>query len=92
MPQIYRMGSYRIYFWSNEGMPLEPLHFHVSKGKPSKNSTKVWMLEDGTCEIENNNSQIPTKILRNIIMTMESMSDYVKDEWIGFFGSISYKG
>lgn len=92
MPQIFRMGEYRIYFWSNEGEPLEPLHFHISKGKPSKNATKVWMLKDGSCKLVHNNSKIPEKTLKNIIETMESMSDRVKNEWIDFFGSISYIG
>ncbi|MCI9560316.1 DUF4160 domain-containing protein [Clostridiaceae bacterium] len=30
MPQIFRIGSYIIYFWSNENTPLEPEHVHIS--------------------------------------------------------------
>ena len=26
MPQLLRIGPYSIYFWSNEGDPLEPIH------------------------------------------------------------------
>ena len=26
MPQLLRFGPYRVYFWSNEGLPLEPVH------------------------------------------------------------------
>ena len=40
MPQILRIGPYSIYFWSNEGDPLEPIHVHVAKGKPIPNATK----------------------------------------------------
>jgi len=29
MPQIFRIGSYVIYFWSNENNPIEPVHVHV---------------------------------------------------------------
>lgn len=29
MPQILRIGPYSIYFWSNEGDPLEPVHVHI---------------------------------------------------------------
>ena len=43
MPQLYRIGEFRIYFWMNEGEPLEPIHVHVSKGTPSGNSTKIWI-------------------------------------------------
>ncbi len=26
MPQIFRIGSYWVYFWSDESKPLEPVH------------------------------------------------------------------
>ena len=29
MPQLLRIGPYSIYFWSNEGDPLEPIHVHI---------------------------------------------------------------
>lgn len=41
MPQIFSIGSYIIYFCSNEGEPLEPVHVHISKSHPEKNATKV---------------------------------------------------
>lgn len=25
MPQIFKIGSFWVYFWSNEGVPLEPV-------------------------------------------------------------------
>ena len=90
MPQLFRMGKYRIYFWSNEGDPLEPIHFHISEGKPSKNATKVWLLKNGKCRIENNNSRIPDKTLNNIIKFMEGVSDVVEDRWKEHFGDIFY--
>jgi len=31
MPQVFRLGEYWIYFWTNEGKPVEPVHVHVSK-------------------------------------------------------------
>lgn len=43
MPQIFRIGSYWIYFGENEGRPNEPIHVHVSEGNPSKSATKVWI-------------------------------------------------
>jgi len=43
MPQIFKIGSYIVYFWSNEGEPLEPIHVHIVEGIPSGNATKVWM-------------------------------------------------
>ena len=42
MPQIFRIGSYIIYFWSNESDPLEPVHVHIAEGKATVNATKIW--------------------------------------------------
>ena len=33
MPQIFKIGSYTVYFWSNEGKPLEPIHVHIAEGR-----------------------------------------------------------
>ena len=39
--QIFRVGPYSIYFWSNENNPLEPIHVHIAEGKATANATKV---------------------------------------------------
>lgn len=37
MPQVFRIGSYWVYFWTNEGDPLEPVHVHaLATMKPSQ--------------------------------------------------------
>ena len=41
MPQVFKIGSYWVYFWANENDPLEPIHVHVSQGAPSSNATKI---------------------------------------------------
>ena len=43
MPQIFKLGSYNVYFWSNESCPLEPVHVHVSQGSPAESTTKIWI-------------------------------------------------
>lgn len=58
MPQIFRMGEYWIYFWTNENKPIEPIHVHIAKGKPTENATKVWITSTGKCYLCNNNSRI----------------------------------
>ena len=40
MPQVFKIGSYWVYFWTNENRPLEPVHVHISEGKPVQNATK----------------------------------------------------
>ena len=32
MPQVFKVGSYWVYFWSNESEPLEPIHVHIAEG------------------------------------------------------------
>ena len=32
MPQVFKVGSYWVYFWANENEPLEPIHVHVAQG------------------------------------------------------------
>ncbi len=32
MPQIFKLGSYWVYLWTNENKPLEPIHVHISEG------------------------------------------------------------
>ena len=53
MPQIFKLGSYWVYFWTNEGEPLEPIHVHIAEGKPLPNATKIWITKDGKCSLAN---------------------------------------
>ena len=39
MPQVFKVGAYWIYFWANEGKPLEPIHVHIAEGRPHQNAT-----------------------------------------------------
>ena len=45
MPSLFMVFGYKIYFWANEGN--EPVHVHVSKGKPSPSATKIWITRAG---------------------------------------------
>ena len=59
MPQIFRIGPYIIYFWSNEGRPLEPVHVHIANGRATANATKIWITRSGKALLCNNSSKIP---------------------------------
>ena len=72
MPQVFKIGSYWVYFWANEGKPLEPVHVHVSEGKPTENATKIWVTSSGKTYLCNNNSHIPDRVLRNIMRITEA--------------------
>ncbi|MCL2461377.1 MAG: DUF4160 domain-containing protein [Defluviitaleaceae bacterium] len=90
MPQIFKIGAYVVYFWANEGMPLEFIHVHVIEGVPSENSTKIWITRAGKCLLCNNNSRIPARTLKNIMEIIEARSQDVVNKWYGFFGEVRY--
>jgi len=90
MPQIFRIGAFLVYFWSNEGAPLEPIHVHISEGIPAENSTKVWITKTGKCILCNNNSQINQRTLKNIMEIIEARNQDVINKWFDFYGDIHY--
>lgn len=90
MPQVFKIGSYWVYFWSNENDPLEPVHVHVAEGAPTANATKIWITSTGRCYLCNNNSRIPPRTLRNIMMIIEARSGEVIEKWTAYFGSASF--
>ena len=90
MPQVFKVGSYWVYFWANENKPLEPVHVHIAQGAPTANATKVFITKAGKCYIANNNSDILEKVLRNIVKIIEARSSEVLDKWYAFFGDATF--
>lgn len=90
MPQIFKLGSYWVYFWSNENKPLEPIHVHISKGHPSENATKIWITKSGKCYLCHNKSNIPDKTLKNMMRMIEARSAEIIQKWCDYFGEIRY--
>ena len=89
MPVIIRIFGYKIYFFVDEGAPLEPIHVHISE-KPHKNATKIWILSNGTIEVDNNNSNIPDKYLNRICKTVMEFHEEIEQKWKTVFGEIKY--
>ena len=92
MPEIVpKVYGYHIYFWSNEGEPVEPIHFHISK-EPYKNATKVWVTSKGELSLANNNDKIPEKTLRRILnfMSLDENIARTKEKWVYWFEDIRY--
>ena len=90
MPQLFRIGGYKIYFWKNENQPLEPVNVHISKGKPSANATKVWLTADKNCKLCHNRSRIPKNFLHNIMNLIADNSDIILDKWKETFGEVKF--
>lgn len=90
MPQIFKVGSYIIYFWSNENEPIEPVHVHIAENKPTEHATKVWITKSGKTLLCNNASRIPPQKLKRLIRVVEANSSRIINEWYDYFGEISY--
>ncbi len=90
MPQIFKIGAYWVFFWSNEGDPLEPIHVHVALGAPRENATKIWITRAGRAFLANNRSEIDERILKNIMRIIEARSCEIIEKWLNYFGSVSY--
>lgn len=79
MPNIFTLFGYKVYFWSNENQ--EPIHIHISKGKPNENSTKIWLTRSGGCILANNISKIPEKDLNKLMEIIEAQFFLICIEW-----------
>ena len=90
MPQIFKIGSYVIYFWSDEGMPREPVHVHIAEGVPSKNATKIWITKAQKCIVANNNSKIPNHALNLLLRVIEGRSFEIISKWKDLFGEVKF--
>ncbi|MCD8067712.1 MAG: DUF4160 domain-containing protein [Lachnospiraceae bacterium] len=90
MPQIFKIGRYSVYFWSNESDPLEPIHVHVAEGRASANATKIWITSSGKALLCNNASRISKNVLRNIIRMIEANSQLIISQWYSQFGEIRF--
>ena len=90
MPQIFKIGSFWVYFWSNENNPLEPIHVHVSEGAPTANATKIWTTKARKCLLAHNNSRINSNVLQNILRIIEARNEEVVEKWKNHFDEISY--
>ena len=83
LPNLFTVSGYKIYFWSNE--EGEPIHVHISKGRPSPNSTKIWLTKKGGCILANNGSQIPKKELDQLMVFISAQFFLICSAWKKFF-------
>jgi len=90
MPQVFKIGSYWVFFWANENDPPEPVHVHVAQGKPAANATKIWITQSGKCLLANNNSRIQERTLRNIMRIIEARNEEVIQKWKDYFGETEF--
>ncbi|MBR0099657.1 MAG: DUF4160 domain-containing protein [Treponema sp.] len=83
MPVYLRTVGYKVYFWSNE--KDEPIHFHVTKGDPNENDTKIWVLSHGSFKLAHNKGKIPEKDLSRILSVVQNFYFDFIDFWKSYF-------
>ncbi len=83
LPNLFTVSGYKVYFWSNENG--EPIHVHISKGKPSPLGTKIWITRSGGCILASNGSKIPQKELRELMEFISAQFFLICDQWKKFF-------
>lgn len=87
MPSLFTAFGYKVYFWTSENN--EPVHVHICKGKPSQNSTKVWITSSGGTLVINS-SRIPKNDLSKLERYIQANSAYICQAWLNYFGYLTY--
>jgi len=90
MPRVFNVDKWVVYFWSNESIPLEPIHVHIAYGVPKENATKVWLTQAGGCLLVTNGANVPMPVLRNIMDIISARSFEITAKWKSFFGEVKY--
>ncbi len=78
-PTIIRYKAYRLFFFSNEGNPLEPIHIHIRKGEAL---AKFW-IEPRACLAENYGFN--SKELKEIEELVKGNEQEIKAKWNQYF-------
>ena len=83
LPSLFVIGGYRIFLWSNENG--EPIHVHVCKGVPHAGATKIWLTSKGGCVVAQNNGDIPTRILNELMEIISAQFEFICAKWRTFY-------
>lgn len=79
MPNLFSVSGYKVYFWSNEND--EPIHVHISKGKPTPHSTKIWLTKSGGCILAGNDSNISSRELQELMNFISAQFFMICSRW-----------
>ena len=80
MPVVFRHGSWRLQFYSNEGSPREPAHIHALRdGKDAK----FWLWPE--VHLAYNDGLSATEI-GAIAKVIAERRDEIQRKWNDFFG------
>ena len=78
---IFRYKGYRFFFFSNEGIPLEPCHIHIRNGGAVVN---FWIVPE--VRLAEAYDMSPAE-LRELLQVVKQNQDLIKGKWNDYFGS-----
>lgn len=81
MPVILRHKGYKLFFFSNEGNPREPVHIHVRKGA---SLAKFWL---NPIVIIENSYGMSSSELKELTNYIELNKTLIERSWHEFFES-----
>jgi hypothetical protein len=79
MPVILRYKGYKLFFFSSEGVPREPMHVHV-RGQGGE--AKIWLEPEVMVA---SSGGIPSKTLRELVRLVRARRDFFIDSWRDYF-------
>ena len=79
MPVVFREGAFHVFFYSNEGIPREPMHVHVREGNAE---AKVWLKPEVAIA---ESRRFNAKRLREILDLVSRRHYEIEEAWNGHF-------
>jgi Domain of unknown function (DUF4160) len=81
MPEVFRQGGLRYFFYSNEGLPPEPPHIHVKGGG---RDAKIWLEPDVSIA---DSYGFNSRELSAILQTVNDNRGLILKAWHEHFGN-----
>ena len=83
MPNLFKIGNYVVFFWSDEYG--EPVHVHICEGRPSPNATKIWLTRNGRCVVAHNKSKLSDVVLNKALEIISAHYFMICRKWKEYF-------
>ncbi|MGN6549195.1 MAG: DUF4160 domain-containing protein [Pararhizobium sp.] len=81
MPVVIRHGALKLFFYSNEGNPREPMHIHA---RAAGKEAKIWLANPATVAKSNGFS---ARELRAILELIAERRSEIEEAWNEHFGN-----
>ena len=79
MPTIFRQDGFRLFFYSNEGDPREPLHIHVLG---AGGEAKFWLQPEVNLA---DSAGMDAKTLRRLMVMVQDNRAQIERAWHDYF-------